>query len=687
MINYSFLNSSFLRVTLFDPQTFDHKDLYFNLYDTPLSKKWLKEFQSVCNNNKSIRNFNLKYSKEDSEELKIKINECIEKINKFYDIEVNKISKIDNDSLNVLYDHYSLYGKRNEEKLNEKWWESAHKTIPFDDPRVNIWPGIKFNEEMHFAFVELNNLIYKSKIILEYGETKHNPEFVISACFNKIKNYQLKEEDIPNLKQTLDFGDLCLGNNASSKTLRHIVQNFDKDSLEKNLISPQQTWSNEIFISMQKSNNNPFWILDYYNKWKSLDVEKFGYKFGDYQTNKEGYYCIGRLCPQQMNELYDYGYETLKVDLSNFSEIYDLTLISKEQFELEIVDQQKRIPLWYKPRQTLVDKKIKKILKSNRVIVTWILNNVCNYSCRYCPPDLHNGKNYKIEWEEIKDFVDHIIETYSTDNRKIEFNLSGGEPTMSPFFPELIKRIYDLGHVCRLTTNLSRTPRFVEENFKYLFSVSCSFHPHFEFKNNTADQFLEKIKISSKLTMTSIRLMMDPMYWDQCIDFIERVRRETTVELEPVMIETNYGGNVTKLCDIAYTEEQLEWFKNYKFKRINKPIILDYRDKLSYRDFSSDAIVEYESGKLERFFAFQELINNGQTKFFKYVCNIGESSLYISPTGDIKKANCHVGGVWGNRQEWKKINWGRLTEPVICSQLECSCGADMPITKFKRDIL
>lgn len=683
MSNLHYLKEVYFRVTLLDPDTSDYKDLYFNIYDINLAHRWLEEFNRISEN-RAIKTANVNFSKGDLEKLKTKINSCIKKINKFYDIRIDLIKEVNHNSMNVLHEHYAVYGERLKEKLDSKWWDTAHEIIKKDSPEAFVWPGIKFNEDMHYSFIELNNLVHKSEIILANEPTEEIPGFIVSASFDEKNDYDFKETDIQYLKPILDFGDLCLGYNTLGKNLRHIVDDFDLSSLDKNLIYPQKTWSNEFFISLQHSDNNPFWFQEYYKKWKDLDVDKFGFKFGDFFTNNEGYYCIGRLCSQQINELYDYGSGLIKQDLSNFSQLFDAILISQEQFEIEINDKNRRIPLWSKPRQRLDDTKINKIINGKQVIITWILNNVCNYSCRYCPPNLHDGKNFKIEWEEIKGFVDHLIETYSVDNKTISFSLSGGEPTMSPFFPELIKRIYDAGHICRLTTNLSRTSRFIEENFKYLFSVSCSFHPYYEFKNKTSDQYLEKLKVASKETIVTLRIMMDPLYWNESIEFIERVRQETWVYVEPVMIENQYGGYIEKLSDIQYTEDQLEWFKNFKFIRINKePSDHNYNKNEIFKKFKGEVLLEYDNGEVEFTSEFQKLINNGQTKFFKYKCNAGKDSLYIAPEGEIKKANCHVGGVWGKRQEWQTIKWDKVTTPVICSQLECSCGADIPITKYK----
>lgn len=684
MSDHYYYEDTLVRVTLFDPETYDYQDLYFNVYRHDLSKRWLRDFLNISTN-KSIKTANINFSSGDMAILRDSVNTCIKKINKFYDEKLELISKLDHDSLNILHEHYAVYGQKLDIKLQEKYWETAHILIPEDDPRAKVWPGIKFSEEMHFAFIELNNLIHKTELILASEvELPLNPEFVINISHDEKINHEFKEDDVAFLKPCLDFGDLCLGYNTLGKNIRHIVDDMDFSNLSQDLIFPQNTWSNEIFISMKNTENNPFWHYEYYHKWKKMEVDNHGYEFGNFYKNKEGYYCIGRLCSEQINEFYDYGKKELKKDLSNFKDVFEVRLVTKEQFQTEYKNPEVRFPQWLKPRQTLSNQEIKRIINGKTVVVTWILNNICNYACRYCPPNLHEGKNFKIEWEEVRPFVDHIIQTYSTNDRKIVFSLSGGEPTMSPFFPELIKRIYDTGHIARLTTNLSRTPRYIEENFKYLYSASCSFHPFFEFTNKTADAYLEKLKIASEHTIVTARIMMDPLFWQESLEFIEKIREDTWIWVEPVMIESQYGGYNRKLADIEYTEEQLDWFANFKYKRKHQEPDNANCNKIEiYRNFRGEALFEYADGEVEFNAHYQQLINNGQTKFFKWRCNAGTDSLYIGPQGEIKKANCNVGGVWGNKDKWQKINWERLTSPVICSQLECTCGSDIPIMKYK----
>jgi MoaA/NifB/PqqE/SkfB family radical SAM enzyme len=676
-LNHDAYHDDVVRITLIDPITLDNYDLYFRLYSMSLARKWVKEMKAIKKHSFSFREKKIHHSNfEITAPFINDLNKNIKKINEFYDVRLKyPITEITQDILNELHDSYAVYGVRNQEKLEAKWWDTAHEIYDKSHFYAQRWPGINFNEDMHQAFIKLNDLIHTAEFALARGNISVN-EFVGVASYNPRKNIDLTDEDIYCLKTFSDFGDLCLGYNTLGKSLKHVITDGDLDSLKRKLIFPQTTWSNEIFFHMRPSENNPLAYKHHYDQWKKLNPEQFGYNYGDFHKNREGYYVIGTLAPQQKADIWDLCNETLKIDLSRFTDIFDISIISSAHFYAEYNMPENRKPTWKKlaPEQ---GKKITSIENNSFSQVTWILNDICNYSCRYCPPSLHNGKNYPISWEQVEPFVNHSIELLSENDRKIIFSISGGEPTLSPFFSELVKEIHNKGHYTVLTTNLARTTRYIEENFKYLLQASCSFHPAFEFTNKTSDAFIEKLQVSSKVTDTSVRVMMDPLYWDQCVEFIEKVNANTNVKIEIVAIEDQYGNSSEKLCEINYTPEQLEFFKNFK------PIQTSSRENYLVKKLNRASLITYEDGTTDYGISYQKLINNGQTRFYGWNCAIGKESMFIHQTGHIRKANCHVGGqTLGHIDNWQKINWIDFKKEIVCTQRTCTCGADVPITKY-----
>lgn len=670
-----------VRLTLVDPNTWDYKDVIFKLYNTPITKKWIKHFEKTRAGAHDWREKSFKVSKEtftSKSSVILAFNKCIKKINNFYDKLIMPVEEINEKSLNYLHKQYEHYGERLQQLLDERYWDTAWQKIPADSPIAKKWPGISFDEEMHAAFIRLNELIHDAELVeATHNVDDRNPGGIITASLNPRVDYELEEDDLLNLVQYPQFGDLCLGYNTLGKNLQHIVLDEDYEAVDRNAIYPQTTWSDELYIHLNYDSYYPLMTREYKKKWDKLQItEKLGYKFGDYITNQEGYIKIGEIEPSKYEE-YCHRNHGVLIDFRKYSLVYDIDLIPESQ-----VAPHTRYPDWKKP-VPLAGKPIEKIENHKANIVTWVINDICTYNCRYCPPALHNGKNHKYDWEYIEPFLDKLFETYAQD-RSLIFSISGGEPTLSPFFPELVKKIYDNGGYTGITTNLARTERFIEENFKYLVYACCSFHPAMEFPKDTAELFLDKIKVVEKVTFPAVRIMMDPLFWNETLEFIERVKNETTAKIELVYIEEQYGNSKDKLAEIPYTKEQLEY--------INKFQVIDSRWKQSevvehtgvYRRPENDEVsIYFEDDTEEKMTTPQSYINNGQTNFFNYTCQIGKESLFIHQSGLIRRGNCMVGGWIGNLDNWKDIDWKDLARPVKCSVSKCHCGADVQITKWK----
>ena len=89
-------------------------------------------------------------------------------------------------------------------------------------------------------------------------------------------------------------------------------------------------------------------------------------------------------------------------------------------------------------------KKIRRVIQKdqNLMHLTWMVNNICQNKCAYCIPGLNSGKGHHYKWENAKRFMDILFERYP----KIHCSVTGGEPSISSFFPELVQRFVDAGH-------------------------------------------------------------------------------------------------------------------------------------------------------------------------------------------------------------------------------------------------
>jgi hypothetical protein len=689
----SFLEDKNVRITLVNPTTWENYDVYFRLYKTELAKKWADSFKKMDYGEKRIREKSIKFTRSKTYTADVltdqgnidKINRIVNFLNSFYDQHIREVEVLDQDTLNYLHEEYEIYGKRLDEKLANDWWGDAWKRLDKDDPEAVRWPGIRFNEEFHSTFLQLNDMIHTFEMFFNTAPPDHatllpkHSQANILISYDPRIDYELTEEDCASFFSSFRFGDLTLGYNTLGKNISHILYDDDVRAAEENAVALQTNWSSEIMAIMAVDSSTPDAKTRLYHKFKQLGLEKHGWKFGDH-ANREGYLIIGHMYEFQQDDIYANA-GGMKIDLTPFSSVQSVEIVSDTQMHTAYKHPTFRIPSWKKPLP-VQGKKIIEIKNENWAIITWILNDICNYSCRYCPPVLHEGKNHLFDWNVVEPFLDNLFLFYGLNlNRKLLFSLSGGEPTLSPFFPELVKKINTLGGYVGITTNLARTPRYIEENFKYLSYAGCSFHPAQEFTNNTADEWLEKVKIASNLTMVTVRVMMDPLYWDQSIEFIERIKNETTARVEIVYIDDQYGSSKSKLADIKYTPAQTEFFKTFKTipTRTNTQKILETNPL--FKQYSSNTIITYEDNDTEVLNSPQMFINKGQTNFFDFKCAIGSESMFIHQYGHIKRGNCEVGGIIGNVKEHEKIDWNSLLKTVLCNSVRCSCGADIPISK------
>lgn len=303
--------------------------------------------------------------------------------------------------------------------------------------------------------------------------------------------------------------------------------------------------------------------------------------------------------------------------------------------------------------------------KHQALQLTWVINNICTNACSYCPSGLHDGKNHHYDWENARRFVTMLMDKYPLMN----LSVAGGEPTVSPFLPELVKMFYDRKNTITITTNGARSARYYTDLSKYVNSFSFSWHPSFEDPN-----FLEKALAAAKNSLVNVRVMMDTRYWDHAVAFYTSLLKEKKVSVEPVRLQ-DWGTGTTLGRD--YTTEQLEWF-NHNHRR---PAGL--LTHLKHGGLYIGANYYYADGKVDKSGSDPiNLINRQENDFRGWMCNIGLESLFVHWDGDIQRANCRQGNprIIGNINNPELIQWP--TAPEVCVQHECHCATDVAITKW-----
>ena len=307
----------------------------------------------------------------------------------------------------------------------------------------------------------------------------------------------------------------------------------------------------------------------------------------------------------------------------------------------------------------------------NHLFLTWLINNICTNSCSYCPTEVHSGKNHHYDWEIARKFIINCFEKYGN----IHCSVSGGEPTVSPFFKDLVNLIYDNNGTMHLTTNLVKPMQYWKDiRFKFS-SIAASYHPEFIKTEKDEDKFIEKSNFIGQETSLGIRIMMLPTLWDRCYNFYKKASRENkgyTIELVRVLPNFGVGKD---FCDITYTSEQNEILNSYVLEAI-------YPDHKNLRKYISQSFLKYddnsESERMDQKKAIY-LENTKKANFLNWHCDIGLESLFVHYDGNIQRGNCGVSGIIGNINDFNNIIWPN--DSIICDKTLCHCMADLTVSK------
>jgi MoaA/NifB/PqqE/SkfB family radical SAM enzyme len=294
--------------------------------------------------------------------------------------------------------------------------------------------------------------------------------------------------------------------------------------------------------------------------------------------------------------------------------------------------------------------------------LTWIINNICTNKCSYCPPNLHNGTNHNYDWKHAERFAAFLIEKHS----KINLAISGGEPTLSPWFRDLVKMFSDAGHSVGMTTNGARSVRYFNDIAQYMSYIVISYHPSSE-----DPELIEKALACSKYAETTVSVMFDSRYFDKCLEFYNKIKNYRSISVQPVKI---LGWIEDSMLGREYTDEQLKLLEKlpqiyFKIPTVPKNLPPPL------------PIFIFDNNKQNNKIQAQLLINEEKTNFIGWDCDMGISSLVVRPDGSISTANCSTAETIGNIQEFDNIKWP--TTSYICKQTACICTTDVYLSKKK----
>lgn len=289
------------------------------------------------------------------------------------------------------------------------------------------------------------------------------------------------------------------------------------------------------------------------------------------------------------------------------------------------------------------------IPKHNVFFIDWNLATVCNYSCSYCSPTLHDGKNKFIEIEKILNFITKVKNKYP--DKYITIIFTGGEPTVWSKLPDLLFELEKYKIDVQLISNGSKSLDWWDKYVHLIDLILMSYH--WEYADKKHFKALCKLIREKNHPNLKVNILVLKDKVDESIALAKEISGEVpgiVVALRPIRF--HHG-----IYMIDYTPEQLELLnQNIRFGGMFRPT--------SYQNIFNENNVFLNPDKM---------ILSKENDFKGWKCYVGIESIKIREDGFVFRANCDVGGPLGHIKE----DFELPNSPIICPNDACKCSADI----------
>lgn len=289
------------------------------------------------------------------------------------------------------------------------------------------------------------------------------------------------------------------------------------------------------------------------------------------------------------------------------------------------------------------------------VMISWILGNLCNYRCSYCPPELNSGSSDWIDTESVFPFLEKVLAHYKESGKTLYFEFSGGEVTCDPDFITIVQWLKERNCWVGIISNGSQNLTYWEQLIPFLDHICISYHPEF----STREKFEALTTYIHDKVTTHVNIVMHQKYFDECCEVgieIAKKLKNSSLSFQPVM---KCLGFDTEL--VEYTPKQLE-----RLKELDETVTIPwYKEVRTYRGLLN---CTYDDGTTEVISA-TNLFADEQTCFTGWECAAGIELLTIFYNGDIYPC-------WGKEGE-KKGKIGSIYDDSI-SFPKSTCTCDVP---------
>ena len=321
--------------------------------------------------------------------------------------------------------------------------------------------------------------------------------------------------------------------------------------------------------------------------------------------------------------------------------------------------------------------------RNNALWIDWTLGNSCNFSCSYCPDNLHDGTANWVSLEDCETFVRKTITHYSQINKNyFIFQIMGGEPTAwrdLKKFHILVKEIAaenNVTAIIEILTNGSRTMRWWRSNYQLFDTIKITHHSEFADPYHTKElaEFLDTNNI-----VCAVQVPMIPDLWDTCVEHIKILSDSNCKYVDHLLTKTLLID--FKAVPYPYTDEQKEFIKqawNGSLKKnIKSSLVLEPLVSTNSKQMLNDEYKEVVKPS--------KILLDRVHSWLGWKCWAGVDMIQINQWGRMKLGGaCEVPYPNFTRKHISE-NFEFPTEPVTCTQKWCSCAADILIRKEKEE--
>ncbi|NQZ02267.1 MAG: hypothetical protein HRT45_16540 [Bdellovibrionales bacterium] len=317
--------------------------------------------------------------------------------------------------------------------------------------------------------------------------------------------------------------------------------------------------------------------------------------------------------------------------------------------------------------------KISKIerYRENILSISWDMSAVCNYSCSYCDPCYHDGRDKMPSWEATENFFKQIRE--QARGKRVWIEMKGGEPTLWNELEQFLdfckqQDNWDIN----LVSNGSRRAKWWQDNYQKLSAITLSFHA----EKAEVEHFRSVLDEIGRSYKASVLVLMLPNRFEKCENAIESLRSEFPyVQKSPILIMDPFNDNQI----YNYSAEQKNKLADLRKWRAQIDKLPDNFQHVPTPDLCK---VFYDNDHNEPRTGGEILKSQGLNRFRDWECQAGIERLHISTDGTVFRGQCKNNGSIGSIYDDK---FDLPTEPTICSFETCHCNPEICISKAPQE--